>query len=424
MKKTAIILILIMVINLIPATVIADTALSDINGHWAKSDIEYLVGIDVVDGFPDGTFKPQATINADAFIKLVVTSLGFSDIVNGADYWASNYINKAKELGLLYEGEFTNYNVPITRADMSRIISRALWYRMETFPEYLSAYRSLITDYENLELKYKTPTLENICKGIITGYPDGAFKPLGKATRAEGVTVIVRLINEDRRKPPVFATPDYEWEAWVNSEEASEYCSNNMFTAVDGKIVFNSESYSGYSEQFIPAYEVSDINKIAYEVIKHLTTCAKNNGHYISTHYSAGSGISEGLPIGYYYSKQQTVYNLYDFSFSLKANKRERETGNYYINHRLASLWNAFEYTVDEIINEYNHVVPVYEEAYRGVLDILYPDNSDDVYDYFINEYINEKTDNKITDEDFYISDIHFNYINGEGVVIEYWSTY
>jgi hypothetical protein len=224
MRKAAILLVLIMVISLVHVTGIADVNLTDINGHWAKSDIEYLIGLDVVDGYPDGTFRPNNTINADAFIKLIVTALGYTDIVNGTEYWASTYIDKAKELGIVLDGEFSNYTVEISRADMSRIISRALGQKGETFPEYLEAYKGLILDYDSLGTEYKTSVLENICAGLITGYPDGNFKPNGLATRAEGVTVIVRLIQEDRRKPAVFAEQDTEWEEWVNSEEAYDYC--------------------------------------------------------------------------------------------------------------------------------------------------------------------------------------------------------
>jgi hypothetical protein len=235
MRKAAILLVLIMVISLVHVTGIADVNLTDINGHWAKSDIEYLIGLDVVDGYPDGTFRPNNTINADAFIKLIVTALGYTDIVNGTEYWASTYIDKAKELGIVLDGEFSNYTVEISRADMSRIISRALGQKGETFPEYLEAYKGLILDYDSLGTEYKTSVLENICAGLITGYPDGNFKPNGLATRAEGVTVIVRLIQEDRRKPAVFAEQDTEWEEWVNSEEAYDYCSNEYFRAVRRK---------------------------------------------------------------------------------------------------------------------------------------------------------------------------------------------
>jgi hypothetical protein len=134
MRKAAILLVLIMVISLVHVTGIADVNLTDINGHWAKSDIEYLIGLDVVDGYPDGTFRPNNTINADAFIKLIVTALGYTDIVNGTEYWASTYIDKAKELGIVLDGEFSNYTVEISRADMSRIISRALGTKRGNIP--------------------------------------------------------------------------------------------------------------------------------------------------------------------------------------------------------------------------------------------------------------------------------------------------
>ncbi len=34
-------------------------------------------------------------------------------------------------------------------------------------------------------------------EGIINGYPDGSFKPLGKITRAEFVSIIVRYLDKE-----------------------------------------------------------------------------------------------------------------------------------------------------------------------------------------------------------------------------------
>jgi hypothetical protein len=425
MRKAAILLVLIMVISLVHVTGIADVNLTDINGHWAKSDIEYLIGLDVVDGYPDGTFRPNNTINADAFIKLIVTALGYTDIVNGTEYWASTYIDKAKELGIVLDGEFSNYTVEISRADMSRIISRALGQKGETFPEYLEAYKGLILDYDSLGTEYKTSVLENICAGLITGYPDGNFKPNGLATRAEGVTVIVRLIQEDRRKKTVFADADSDWEGWINSEDAQEYCSYKNFRAVDGKIIFKVEKETGvYEEMFVLANEVTEINKMTYEIIKHLTNTAKTNGRYVNINYARYNSGYTSVFVGYTYSETQSMHSIYNFKFSLHDRKKEVDNNDfYYINHRLVMLWNSFDYSVDDIINM-NYIVPEYKEAYREVFSIIYPDNSDEVYNFIIEKYKKEKEEQIEEDYKFNIGDIRIHYINDEGAVLYYWSTY
>jgi len=44
---------------------------------WFFGTVMTLSGMGIVDGYPGGDFRPGGTINADAFIKMVVTALGW-----------------------------------------------------------------------------------------------------------------------------------------------------------------------------------------------------------------------------------------------------------------------------------------------------------------------------------------------------------
>ncbi len=59
--------------------------------HWAIPNIEHLVDIGVINGFPDGSFKPNFSINVDSFIKMTMTALGYTDIMNGSPYCTAVY---------------------------------------------------------------------------------------------------------------------------------------------------------------------------------------------------------------------------------------------------------------------------------------------------------------------------------------------
>lgn len=165
---------------------------------WYSKTVSYLVGMNIINGYSDGTFKPNNTINVDAFIKMVITSLGYN-LEYGKDYWASNYINKAKELGLVNENEFDVYNKPITRKEMARIIVRAM--DEEPIIE-LDKLRNSVKDIDNLDEKLQNIILKAYGLGIITGYGDGTFKPNNTAYRSEAATVIIRMLDKDTRKIP------------------------------------------------------------------------------------------------------------------------------------------------------------------------------------------------------------------------------
>ena len=65
----------------------------------------------------------------------------------------------------------------------------------------------LIKDYNGIYPGYKTNIVKCYDLGILTGFPDGEFKPNNILTRAEAIAVIRRLIDRSARKRtelPVF----------------------------------------------------------------------------------------------------------------------------------------------------------------------------------------------------------------------------
>lgn len=219
MKKVILVLTMALIIsNTTCVKAVDDIFFNDVpNSHWAKSNIEKLVGLGIVDGYEDGSFKPDKNINVDAFIKLVVTGLDYTDIKNAEGYWATNYINKAVELSIIQDGQFDSYNRIISREEMASITARALGQIEEmenrNKAENLDFIKSCILDFNIIDNKYQQNVVDCYSIGLITGKPNG-FDPKGNATRAEAVTVIVRLLDESCRKlifiPPMITEKDIQ----------------------------------------------------------------------------------------------------------------------------------------------------------------------------------------------------------------------
>jgi hypothetical protein len=51
---------------------------TDVAGHWAESAIYEVLKLKSIAGYPDGTFRPNAAITLDAFIKLLTTAFKLS----------------------------------------------------------------------------------------------------------------------------------------------------------------------------------------------------------------------------------------------------------------------------------------------------------------------------------------------------------
>lgn len=180
---------------------------------WYQEDLHYLLdhSSHIFSGYPDGTFKPEGTLTVDMFIKLIVTAMG-DKVEPAGEYWASAYILKALEKGYIRQtdgflastgtgGAFEAYKKPITRESMALLAGRAL----ELIPEE-KAYRdpllisALIVDYRNISSDAKSNVIKCYDLGVLSGYPDGEFKPHNQLTRAEAVSVIRRLIDAGSRK--------------------------------------------------------------------------------------------------------------------------------------------------------------------------------------------------------------------------------
>jgi len=73
---------------------------SDMAGHWSNPYVAYATSLGVIAGYPDGTFKPDKTVSYDEAATMLVAALGYTpDSLSGT--WPVNYVSKAKTLGIL-----------------------------------------------------------------------------------------------------------------------------------------------------------------------------------------------------------------------------------------------------------------------------------------------------------------------------------
>ena len=171
--------------------------------HWANEQIVYLQ--DEITGYPDGTFRPEKTVSRAEFLTLFAR-IAFPDEwkqAEGKEWWKAAYdVCTAHRLlddttgsrsGAMPRGEIaglldrfcSGWGGVHERADAA-IQSAINWTekRMES-PEWQPLWPDA-AEYGNSVL---------ICanQGLLTGYPDGSFKPSKGVTRAEAAAILARL---------------------------------------------------------------------------------------------------------------------------------------------------------------------------------------------------------------------------------------
>ncbi|NLT47193.1 MAG: S-layer homology domain-containing protein, partial [Clostridiales bacterium] len=99
------------------------SGLSDVSTHWAKGYVGYADKLDIVVGYPDKSFRPQNPVSYDEAITMIVRALGYtSDDVGKV--WPANYVEKGTELGILSGIEGGSQGA--TRGDIAIMLHRAM----------------------------------------------------------------------------------------------------------------------------------------------------------------------------------------------------------------------------------------------------------------------------------------------------------
>ena len=220
----------------------ATVQFKDIAGHWAEDEIAEGVEKGFINGYPDGTFRPDDRVAVDEFVKIVVMSLfekdasgyySFSkDFVKDMDvglltayvqtlsqfnpndipkggYWAQPYLDQAERMLFFEKNDPAwggKFNVPLSREKAAYIIARLV--NDKEGAEEVKVQEVVLTSYKDAaKSDYSQYIADAILKGVMVGKATGQFKPNDYVTRAEAVAIANRIT--DRASRPKF-TPDLE----------------------------------------------------------------------------------------------------------------------------------------------------------------------------------------------------------------------
>jgi hypothetical protein len=186
-----------------PTNPTTEVKFSDIAKHWAEASIKQAVISGIVKGYTDGTFKPNATVTRAEFAVMLMNALKpqgngaelkFTDNVKiGA--WAQKAVAQAVQAGIIkgnLDGSFRP-NAEVTRAEMAVMIANALGQPIEA-----NATTSF-TDDKDIPAWAKGSVAIVKQAGIVQGKSGNKFAPQDNATRAEAVTVLLKMLAQKNK---------------------------------------------------------------------------------------------------------------------------------------------------------------------------------------------------------------------------------
>lgn len=187
---------LLLLLTMLP--IISFAGMNDITGHWAEATIQEWLGKGFASGYPDNTFRPQAEITRAEFMTLVnkafyftqEAEIDFKD-VSPSD-WYYSAVGKAIAAGYIggYPDGTMAPNNSITRQEAAIIIAKVKGLELNT--QSLSAF----SDAGTIAEWSKVYVGAVVKAGLMSGYPDGSFKPMSKINRAEAIVALNNTLAE------------------------------------------------------------------------------------------------------------------------------------------------------------------------------------------------------------------------------------
>ncbi len=162
---------------------------SDVSaGQWFYDDVRTLSTTGAVDGYPDGSFRPQASVTVGQALKVILVAAGFGEQAPTTSHWASGYAALAKLEGMAPASALNDLDAPATRLLTAQAAAQAVGieysYGPSPFPDTEDGFVVALYDEK-----------------IITGAPENGqllFKPDSALTRAELCAIIRRMTNPGR----------------------------------------------------------------------------------------------------------------------------------------------------------------------------------------------------------------------------------
>jgi len=165
---------------------------------WFYPYIEQLSRLGVVNGYPDGTFRPGNTVTGGEALKLILLAAGYEEQAPINEHWASGYLAFALSEGLIDPGMIEDPAKPVSRLVIAILAERAL-----KLPEANIQTPFSDTDDGSILALYSA--------GIITGSYDKngvlRYLPGDQIIRSEVCAVVYRMTDYRAKNPPVEEDP-------------------------------------------------------------------------------------------------------------------------------------------------------------------------------------------------------------------------
>ncbi|MGG1516687.1 polysaccharide lyase family 8 super-sandwich domain-containing protein [Paenibacillus oryzisoli] len=169
--------------------------LIDLTNHWSKDSVTLFVKLGIVNGYEDGSFQPDASISRAEFATIVAKAFHINGSPNLAsisdvnNHWAKASILALASMGIIdgYEDGTFKPDKTITRAEIIAIISRIV--DLQAVKKESGSFSDIQGSWNGAQIQAAADA------GLIEGRDTNIFAPEAPSSRAESLTIVLRALE-------------------------------------------------------------------------------------------------------------------------------------------------------------------------------------------------------------------------------------
>ena len=186
-------LVLLLALALLPCRVCAAAPSDVAPGAWYAEAVTELWSAGILNGYEDGTFRPDRSVSAAEFLAVLARQTGLAPAAPQTAHWASGLLESARKAGWYDWDELPptgeGFDRPITRQLAVKAMMRA--YYPNTAYDF-NTESAKLRDFAQLDGRYYNEVLGAYALGLAAGDEHGDFDPKGALTRAAACMLLWR----------------------------------------------------------------------------------------------------------------------------------------------------------------------------------------------------------------------------------------
>lgn len=220
----------------IPVSADETKTFPDVNpGDWYYDDVMQLTQLGIISGKWDGNFYPDDYVRRGEFIKMLAIACEYLYTTTPTQgiHWSEEYWNTLNDANVMdvveSDANGNQYEYPLIALDydeleaymdryemaylINRVVYTVYYENQMELKDSNDSFENYISDYDTMDLSYRSSVEQVYMKGILTGYEGGSFQGDNYLTRAQAAAVIMRVLYGNKRQVQSFAVEKEQEEA-------------------------------------------------------------------------------------------------------------------------------------------------------------------------------------------------------------------